>query len=93
MKKDNYSPRTIGRRQFLGTLGAGTAGMFLGGPSVLAAKPFPIGKADHCIMLWLGGGCCHIDTWDPQDKGDAKKRIAGSYYDAIPTAVDGIQVC
>jgi len=70
--------------------------MFLGGQSAWAAKSaksFPMGKADHCIMLWLGGGCCHIDTWDPQDKGDATKKVAGSYYDAIPTAVDGIQVC
>ena len=52
-----------------------------------------MGKADHCIMLWLGGGACHIDTWDPKRKGDATKREPGSYYDPIPTAVDGIQVC
>jgi len=68
--------------------------MFLGAPSAWAAKqPFPMGKADHCIMLWLGGGCCHVDTWDPKRKGNAKTREAGSYYDAIPTAVDGIHVC
>ena len=52
-----------------------------------------MGKADHCIMLWLGGGACQIDTWDPKRRGDAKKRKAGSYYDEIPTVVDDIQVC
>ncbi len=87
--------RTIGRRHFLNTVGAGAAGMLLGGRSAWAipAAPFPMGKADHCIMLWLGGGACHVDTWDPKRKGNAEKNEAGSYYDAIPTAVDGIQVC
>ena len=54
---------------------------------------FPMGKAEHCIMVWLGGGACHIDTWDPKKRGDAKARKPGSYYDAINTAVDGTQVC
>ncbi len=45
-------------------------------------------------MVWLGGGACHIDTWDPKRKGDASgKDIAGLYYDPIPTAIDGVQVC
>ena len=51
------------------------------------------GKADHCIMIWLGGGMAHIDTFDPKLKGDAKAKKAGSYYDAIPTAVPDIKVC
>ena len=93
MKKPLYLPHSLGRRQFLGTLGAGTAGMFLGGSSGLAATSFPKGKADHCIMLWLGGGCAHIDTWDPKRKGNAVTREPGTYYDVIPTAVDDIQVC
>ena len=93
MKKENYSPHTIGRRQFLGTIGVGTAGMFLGGRSALGANAFPKGKADHCIMLWLGGGCAQIDTWDPKRKGNALTGEPGTYYDTIPTAVDGIQVC
>ncbi len=53
----------------------------------------PAGKAEHCILVWLGGGSCHIDTWDPKRKGDPKERKAGSYYDAIDTAVAGTQVC
>ncbi len=50
------------------------------------------GRADNCIMLWLGGGACHVDTWDPKRKGDGKK-IAGSYYDPIDSVVPGVQLC
>ncbi|MEQ9069865.1 MAG: DUF1501 domain-containing protein, partial [Gimesia chilikensis] len=53
----------------------------------------PVGKAEHCIMIWLGGGSCHIDTWDPKRKGDPKAKKAGSYYDPIPTAIKGTEVC
>lgn len=55
--------------------------------------PMPVGKAEHCIMIWLGGGSCHIDTWDPKRKGDPKTKKAGSYYDPIPTAIKGTEVC
>jgi hypothetical protein len=54
--------------------------------------PLPLGSADACIFLWLGGGACHVDTWDPKTKGDGQKQ-AGSYYDAIPSAIDGASVC
>jgi len=53
---------------------------------------YPQGKADHCIFVWLGGGAAHIDTWDPKRKGDGKK-VPGSAYEAIDTAVPGLQVC
>ncbi|MEY3032340.1 MAG: hypothetical protein RLZZ622_815, partial [Planctomycetota bacterium] len=53
----------------------------------------PFGKAEHCIFIWLGGGAAQIDTWDPKAKGDAKAKKAGSYYDAIPTAIPGVDVC
>ena len=55
----------------------------------------PKGKAEHCVMIWLGGGACHIDTWDPKKKGDATagEKKPGSYYDPISTAIDGVQVC
>ncbi len=85
----------IDRRRFIGTLGAGAAGMLVGSRPAISSQIQTIakGKADHCIMLWLGGGCCHVDTWDPKRKGDAVKRVPGSYYDPIPTVVDGVQVC
>jgi hypothetical protein len=50
------------------------------------------GKAEACIMLWLGGGAAQIDTFDPKRRGDGKQQ-PGSYYDAIPTAIPGAQVC
>jgi len=53
---------------------------------------YPKGKAEHCIFIWLGGGAAHIDTWDPKRVGDFKK-VAGSAYPAIDTAIPGVQVC
>ena len=91
------------RREFLARTGMGLATTALWGQSgsLFAADkpktklPFPQGKAEHCIMIWLGGGSCHIDTWDPKRKGDAKAKAKkpGSYYDAIDTAIPGTQVC
>ena len=92
MNANTRDLKTLDRRQFLGTLGLGAAGLAVGDRSALAAQKLAMGKADHCIMLWLGGGCCHVDTWDPKRRGDAVKRLPGSYYDPIPTAVDGVQV-
>jgi hypothetical protein len=51
------------------------------------------GTAEHVISIWLGGGMGQIDTFDPKRKGDPKKRVPGSYYDKIDTAVAGVQVC
>ena len=51
------------------------------------------GKADHCIFIWLGGGACHIDTWDPKQLGDPKAKKPGSAYASIDTAIEGVQVC
>jgi hypothetical protein len=52
------------------------------------------GKAEHCIMLWLGGGMAQIDTFDPKPRmGDAVKNVPGSYYPSIKTAVRDVMVC
>lgn len=52
-------------------------------------------KATSCIYLWLGGGACQIDTWDPKVPGDPTQgsRKPGSAYAAIDTAVPGVQIC
>ena len=52
-----------------------------------------LGKAEHCVMIWLGGGMAQIDTFDPKAMGDAKAKKAGAYYDSIDTAVPDVQVC
>lgn len=86
------------RRNFLQGCAATTA---LGGsqfvraedsPSKLA-QPLAKGKAKQCIMIWLGGGACQVDTWDPKKVGDPKTRKPGSAYPGIDTAIEGTQIC
>jgi hypothetical protein len=103
MESSNRTDRRASRREFLMTTSAVglTAAMPQFLPRAVAADdepngeskpPFPHGKAEHCIFIWLGGGACQIDTFDPKRKGDGKQQ-AGSYYDAIDTAVPEVQVC
>jgi hypothetical protein len=95
------TPHVFTRRKFITTGAAAAALAASTGPFPSAAvcaddaseaPDFPRGKAEHCIFIWLGGGACQIDTFDPKRKGDAKAQ-AGSYYDAIDSAVPGLQVC
>ncbi|MBA4016268.1 MAG: DUF1501 domain-containing protein [Pirellula sp.] len=87
---------SIPRRQFLASAAAATLA-----PSLLAGNLARAnsegarlrGKAEHVISIWLGGGMGQIDTFDPKRRGDPKKKVAGSYYDSIPTAVDGVRLC
>lgn len=81
---------SLSRRRFLKFSGAGAAA--LATADTLTAGDPPKGKADHCIFLWLGGGAAHIDTFDPKRRGDFKK-VAGSAYEAIPSAISGVKVC
>ena len=78
----------------LGTLGAAAIGGWgpLAGPGVLRARETPDATADSCIFIWLGGGACQIDTWDPKRLGDGKK-VAGSAYKSIDTSVADVRVC
>lgn len=85
----------MNRRQFLqssAALASFGAGLPLIGAN--SGRPdFPMGKAEHCILLWLGGGPAQVDTWDVKAMGDAKTRKAGSAYRPIDTAVSGVQIC
>jgi len=99
---DTAMNRSTNRRQFLQATGSATAlaaTKLLSPRQVSAAEDVatqqthPRATADSCIFLWLGGGACHIDTFDPKVRGDAKAKQAGSYYDSIPTAVDGVSLC
>lgn len=86
--------RHLSRRDFLAA-SAAVAGSGLA-PSLLSAAgkaKYPTGKAEQCIMIWLGGGMGQIDTFDPKGLGDPKKKTAGSYYPSIKTAVKGLEVC
>jgi hypothetical protein len=98
---ENRTSMRQSRREFLATTTkvalTATAGV-AGSLSLSAAERkreiihYPKGKAEHCIFVWLGGGAAHVDTWDPKRLGDGKK-IAGSAYPAIDTAIPGVQVC
>jgi hypothetical protein len=79
----------MNRRTFV-QAGAAAA---LSNRSFAGIPPFPKGKAEHCIFLWLGGGAAQMDTFDPKEKGDPKDKKAGSYYDPIDTSVPGVQLC
>ncbi|MBA3313913.1 MAG: DUF1501 domain-containing protein [Planctomycetota bacterium] len=84
---------SLDRRQFLATssVAALAAATARGGESENPSAP--IGKAEHCIFVWLGGGSSHLDTWDQKRKGDAKAKKPGSYYDPLDTAIPGVQIC
>lgn len=81
----------MNRREFLSaSAGAVMLPAFARGA---VAAPLLRGRADHVISIWLGGGMGQIDTFDPKRRGDPARKLAGSYYDSIPTAVPGVSVC
>jgi hypothetical protein len=78
----------MNRREFLTRSTLATAA--LGLPGFAASQP--LGKAEHCISIWLGGGMSQLDTFDAKPtRGDGKK--AGCYYDIIDTAIPGVSFC
>ena len=64
-------------------LGMPVRGLLASEPGAAARKP----RADAVILLWMGGGMSHIDTFDP--KPGAK---TGGEFAAIRTAVDGATI-
>ncbi|MBE7557614.1 DUF1501 domain-containing protein [bacterium] len=79
----------ITRREMLvrGLLSA--AALTFGFPRALAA-PSPKAKAKAVIQIWMWGGPCHLDTFDP--KPDAGYDYCGPLRAPIPTNVDGIRI-
>ena len=88
------------RRDFLKTASAATLGaMAAGAPRQILAKP--AGErieptADAMIVLWMGGGMAHTETFDPKrytpfEKGLSPDRVL-STFPAIDTAVDHIKL-
>ncbi|MBX3415649.1 MAG: DUF1501 domain-containing protein [Pirellulales bacterium] len=82
---------TIDRRQFLKTAATVSALATCSRPALSA--PLLQGQAEHVVSIWLGGGMGACDTFDPKRLGDPTKKLAGSYYDSIETAVSGVRVC
>jgi hypothetical protein len=88
----------ISRRQML-KLGLGATGLVLvdrfglNAFAVGEAEKKPVikqAKAKSVIQIWLWGGPCHIDTFDP--KPDAGYDYCGPLSKPIATNVDGIQI-
>ncbi len=76
-----------------GLVGAGALALGgLGGPqAVLGATAKPQRKlAKSVIQIWMWGGPCHVDTFDP--KPNAGEEITGPLKDVVNTNVDGIQL-
>lgn len=48
------------------------------------------GRAKSVIQIWMWGGPCHVDTFDP--KPDAGRDISGPYTQPIATNVDGTRI-
>jgi hypothetical protein len=86
------------RRRFLETAGAATlAALAAGAPRrVLAQEPERITPtADTLIVLWMGGGMAHTETFDPKrytpfEPGLTPDQVL-STFPSIPTSVDGIR--
>src|SRR5665213_2875738 len=89
---------TFTRRDFLKTAGAATLGALAAGypRQILAQDAGAIAPtADTLIVLWMGGGMAHTETFDPKrydpyEKGLASERML-STFPQIDTSVDHIK--
>ena len=89
---------TTNRRDFLKTASAATLGALTAGRSQLfgnAALEKIAPTADTVIVLWMGGGMAHTETFDPKRYAPFVKGMASndvlSTFPSIPTAVDGVR--
>lgn len=82
----------MNRRHFLATTGATMLAAGVDPRGAIAADAPLRGRAEHVISVWLGGGMGQIDTFDPKRRGDPSKKLAGSYYESIPTVVSGVRL-
>jgi hypothetical protein len=80
----------VTRREILrgGVLGA--AGLLLSDRLRLRAMSAPPAKAKSVIQIWMWGGPCHLDTFDP--KPDAGSDYHGPLGKPVSCNVDGMQV-
>ena len=87
------------RRDFLKISGAATlSALAAGAPRMVAsaASARPIPTADTVIVLWMGGGMAHTETFDPKaftpyETGLASSKVL-STFPTIDTVVDHIKL-
>ena len=88
----------LNRRDFLKHASRATLGALAAGyarPLLAADAAAPRATADTLIVLWMGGGMAHTETFDPKhytpfEAGIESKAVL-STFPAIDTAVDGIK--
>ncbi len=81
----------ITRREALKRGLIGAAGLTLAGPLSNQAQTAPIKpKAKSVIQIWMWGGPCHLDTFDP--KPEAGNDYCGPLKKPISTNIDGIRI-
>jgi len=93
--RSNFQGSGFSRRSFLRV--GGLAPLGIGLPSLLAAEaargadggPLPSGRAQSVLLVFLGGGLSHHDSFDP--KPDASEEIRGKYQ-SIATNVPGLRI-
>src|SRR5262245_61081322 len=90
----------LNRRDFLKTASAATLSALVAGfpRAVLCAEPGEERKkapADTVIVLWMGGGMAHTETFDPKRYTPFEKGMAPdgflSTFESIDTVVDNIK--
>ena len=77
------------RRGILGATGLMLANQL--GLSAFAAAPAAKSKAKAVIQIWMWGGACHLDTFDP--KPEAGEDYCGPFKNPIATNVPDIRIC
>ena len=97
-------PKQTGREGYLAGLGAplsrreamhlgfsGAAGLLMAGKLALPARAaVPQARAKSVIQIWLWGGACHIDTFDP--KPAAGYDYCGGLAGILDTNVPGMRI-
>ena len=85
-------PHDLSRRDMLKLSVLGAAGLAMEpGRSLWAENPTRAQPAKSVIQIWMWGGPCHLDTFDP--KPEAGREYCGALDKPIPTNVDGIRIC
>jgi uncharacterized protein (DUF1501 family) len=86
--------RTALRRGFLGAAGlliANNLGLRALAETLPATTAKPQARAKAFIQIWLWGGACHLDTFDP--KPEAGNDYCGPFKTPIATNVTGVRIC
>src|SRR5689334_10694501 len=80
----------LSRRDFVRVGGLAALGLGLG--ELLRLEARAAGRkrasADSAILVWLGGGLSHLDTFDPKPDAPAETR---EHFGTIPTRLAGVR--